>query len=94
MDQYEVGEVVDCALCGCDVSLGRDRAYAMVESVLCISCAVCRGAVYDDARSTWIRPPSVSPTERALHTRRTQKRYWRVPTTRAETSASRARADQ
>lgn len=93
MDQYELGEVVDCALCGCDVSLGLDRAYAMVESVLCVSCAVCRGAVYDDTERTWTCPPKVSTHERGVRTRRTRKRYWRTPSAHVEVSASRARVE-
>lgn len=82
MDQVEVGELIDCALCGGDISLGRDCAYAMVGSALCFSCAVCRGGVYDDARRMWSSPPDVTGLDRPLQTQRAPKRYWSLPVPR------------
>ncbi|MET0388922.1 MAG: hypothetical protein ABW321_23315 [Polyangiales bacterium] len=77
MDKCELRELVDCVLCGSDVSLGLDCAYAMsVDAALCFSCAVCRGGVYDDSRRSWIALPDLSglPTPRSPSS--APKRYW------------------
>lgn len=85
MDHCELEELVDCILCGCDVSLGRDCAYAIGEaSVLCFSCAVCRGGIYDEVNHTWTKLPDVTGlqgrerSERVLH-----RRYWAYAAHRA-----------
>jgi hypothetical protein len=61
VNQCEMGEVIGCVLCGSDVSLGLDCAFATTtQSALCFSCAVCRGGVYDEARRTWVTLPDTT----------------------------------
>jgi hypothetical protein len=74
----ELGERVDCALCGSEVTLGRDRGYAFAENaVLCFECAVCRGGVFDDAACSWQKVPSLCGLlERVSPRAQAPKRYW------------------
>lgn len=78
MTHCELGELVDCALCGSEVTLGRDRSYAFGENaVLCFECAVCRGGVFDDAARSWRQVPNLCGLrERAPERRQAPKRYW------------------
>lgn len=77
MDQCELRELVDCVLCGSDVSLGLDCAYAMsVDAALCFSCAVCRGGVYDESRHTWIALPDTGGLATDRGHSIAPKRYW------------------
>src|SRR5262249_9424574 len=52
---------VECLLCGLEVSLGRERAFAVSENAaLCFTCAVCRGGTYDDREHTWTPLPALT----------------------------------
>lgn len=76
MKPCELGELVDCALCGSGVTLWRDRSYAFGEhAVLCFECAVCRGGVFDEAARSWQQVPSLSGL-REPQRPQAPTRYW------------------
>jgi hypothetical protein len=78
VNHCELGELVDCVVCGSEVTLWRDRSYAFAENaVLCFPCAVCRGGVFDDAECSWQQVPTLCGLpERDPHRRWAPKRYW------------------
>lgn len=60
----------NCVICGIPVAAGIDRGFSYgPSSVLCQSCAIRRGGVYDAERDRWEREPDLRglPDERAPH---------------------------
>ena len=61
MHRSESYDLVACADCGVEISLGADRVYLVTEAAgLCMACAMRRGGVYDDLHDNWRRAPSLS----------------------------------
>lgn len=54
MHRSESEDLVRCASCHAEISLGRDRGYPVTaDSALCFACAVKRGGRYDEQHDTW-----------------------------------------
>jgi hypothetical protein len=61
MHRSESYDLVACADCGAEISLGADRVFLVTEDAgLCVGCAMKRGGVYDDVHDTWRKAPSLS----------------------------------
>lgn len=61
MHQSETYDFTHCLHCGADVSVARDRAYAVSEhEALCYGCALARGGEYDEIHDRWTRAPNVA----------------------------------
>lgn len=62
MDELEQAEMSVCVVCGAELSIERERGYALGGgTALCFSCAEDRGGVYDDERERWVTPPEIDP---------------------------------
>jgi hypothetical protein len=60
MHRSEDDDEVRCLQCGAEISMGRDRAYAVgEEDVLCQSCAMKRGGAYDERQDRWVEAPKL-----------------------------------
>jgi hypothetical protein len=58
MHRSEAYDQVRCLQCGADISLTRDRAYAVGEDdALCQGCAMTRGGTYDERQDRWLAAP-------------------------------------
>jgi hypothetical protein len=54
MHRSEARDLVQCASCRAEISLGRDRGYPVTaDSALCFACAVERGGRYDAQHDAW-----------------------------------------
>ncbi|HKU37239.1 MAG TPA: hypothetical protein VJR89_03810 [Polyangiales bacterium] len=61
MHETESNELVNCLICGAEISLALGRAYAVTDtSGLCFRCAIERGGSYDEARDVWSPAPDVA----------------------------------
>ncbi len=50
-----------CLACGAEISVARDRAFAVsADEALCFDCAVERGGVYDERLDRWVAPADAS----------------------------------
>ena len=69
MHVQEDAGLEECAHCGATLDPEVDRACTIGDEVLCFSCAVREGGVYDEARAQWIVPPAISrvPSGRTLY---------------------------
>ena len=60
MHRSEGDDRVRCLQCGAEISMARDRAYAVgEEDVLCQACAMKRGGAYDERQDKWVEPPKL-----------------------------------
>ena len=60
MHRSESDELLTCAGCGALVA-ANDRVYGLgADSLLCFSCAVGRGGVYDAVHDRWTQDPELS----------------------------------
>ncbi len=60
MEQEEI-ELSECAGCGVEIDLHRDRYFAFSdEGFLCFECAIERGGTYDERNDSWAISPDVS----------------------------------
>lgn len=58
MHRSETRDLIRCANCKAEFSLGRERGFAATaDSGLCFACASSRGGRYDAARDTWDPAP-------------------------------------
>jgi hypothetical protein len=58
--ETEEGDFRACMGCGTTVSLAVDRAYAVgYADVLCMTCSLARGGIYDQRRDRWSVAPQV-----------------------------------
>lgn len=56
MHRSESEELSTCVVCGAEVSIARDRAFAAgSRTVLCYDCATRRGGIYDEAQDRWLQ---------------------------------------
>jgi hypothetical protein len=63
MDELERAEMSTCVACGAEISIERERGYALGgATALCFACAMDRGGVYDETRERWTTPPDVART--------------------------------
>jgi hypothetical protein len=61
MHRSESSDLVACASCGAEVSLGVDRVFALTEdAALCFACALRRGGSYSEAHDRWTQAPSLT----------------------------------
>jgi len=61
----ESRELTLCAVCGAEIRVAGDRAYAFgADGALCHACAVARGGVYDEQRDRWLQDADTSDLER------------------------------
>jgi hypothetical protein len=59
--ETESNELVNCVVCGAEMSLQLDRSFAVTgSSGLCFGCAVARGGRYDASHDTWTRAPDLT----------------------------------
>jgi len=60
MHRSESENLTSCAVCGAEISVGRDRAYAISgTAALCFACAMRRGGSYDEREDRWRTPPDL-----------------------------------
>ena len=60
MHRSEGYDQVRCLQCGAEISIARDRAYAVgEEDALFQGCAVNRGGAYDELHDKWVAPPEL-----------------------------------
>ncbi len=60
-------EMSECAVCGVAVDVGRERGYRTGDGqALCWSCAVARGARFDEEEDRWLVEPDTSDIPPAL----------------------------
>jgi hypothetical protein len=60
MHRSESYDRVDCLQCGADISITKDRAYAVSDAAaLCFECAVKRGGRHDELHDVWSEPPQL-----------------------------------
>jgi hypothetical protein len=60
MEQEET-ELSECAECGMEIDLHRDRYFAFSDQgFLCFECAIERGGAYDEHDDSWAVCPDVS----------------------------------
>jgi hypothetical protein len=60
MHRSEAYDRVRCLNCGAEISLARDRSYAVSENdALCFECALERGGAYDERHDEWTRAPQL-----------------------------------
>jgi hypothetical protein len=61
MHRSEANELERCAECGAELSVPRDRGYALdADRALCFACAVKRGGAYDEQRDLWVEAPDLA----------------------------------
>ena len=61
MHRSESYDLVACADCGAEISLAADRVFLVTEDTgLCMTCAMKRGGVYDEAHDNWKKAPSLT----------------------------------
>jgi hypothetical protein len=75
MHRSEGYDRVRCLQCGAEISIAKDRAYAVSEeAALCMKCALERGGQYDEPHDDWTTPPHLDglPVEEAR-----RGRIWR-----------------
>jgi hypothetical protein len=61
MHRSETEELIQCLACGAEISIDRDRSFAITQDDgLCFACALKRGGVYDELHDTWTRAPDVT----------------------------------
>jgi hypothetical protein len=60
MDIEEAEQTSVCIACGKSIDASTARAFAYGEGdLLCWSCALERGGVFDEDREDWVRPPDL-----------------------------------
>ena len=60
MDIEEAEPIGVCVACGKSIAASTARAFAYGEGdLLCWSCALERGGVFDDEREDWVRAPDL-----------------------------------
>jgi hypothetical protein len=58
MHRSEGYDRVSCLQCNTEVSIAKDRAYALSDlAALCMRCAMTRGGRYDEELDQWTEPP-------------------------------------
>lgn len=58
MFREESDALVECVDCGTPLDVDRERGYALSDSLaLCWSCALSRGAQFDEEGERWRTPP-------------------------------------
>lgn len=70
MQEEEWLQETECVVCGAEVDPALDETFVFGETgVLCFTCAVQRGGVYDSDQDRWVKAPDVSdlPDERRPH---------------------------
>jgi ketol-acid reductoisomerase len=61
MHRETADQLVDCADCGAKVNVGLQRGYTVGENAaLCWSCAIERGARFDEDEDRWSEAPDVT----------------------------------
>jgi hypothetical protein len=60
MHREEADQLVACVECGARIAPGTGRGYGFGESLLCFSCAIARGGLYDADEDRWTVDPQVA----------------------------------
>lgn len=60
MHRSEAYDLVLCAHCGAEISLGDKRSFAFgQDDALCFECSIERGGTYDEGRDDWVQAPDL-----------------------------------
>lgn len=60
MHATETHALTSCVDCGAEISVERDRGYAVdPDTALCFGCATVRRGVWDEAEDRWVEAPNL-----------------------------------